>query len=137
MAYRIGWEGEETDFRLSFQECLPGPHGRAGHQGSSYLSCSHEMACQKGSVQTHTATDVGRRLPRENLTLLAMMLAETAEAWPPPSQSLLSKMLPSTSHPASSDGQHLGHIAARESGKCHFNLPVSAVQEDRCGDMGR
>lgn len=57
------------------------------------------------------------------------MLAEAAEAWPPPSQFLLYKILPSTSHLASSDGQHLGHIAARESGKCSFGLPVSAVWE--------
>ena len=98
---------------------VPPRHSRAGHQGSS-----HEVACQKGSVQKHPATDMGRKEVATGTsdTCSHDVAGRNSRSMAPNFQIFAFQNFASQSPPASPDWQHLSHVAARESGKCSFHL---------------
>ena len=88
-----------------------------------------KLSATRGVFQNHASSDMGRRLPQENQIPVMMLAGRNSRSMAPNFQIFAFQNFAFHISP-NFVWQHLGHIAASESRKCGFNLPVSAVQED-------
>lgn len=130
MAYTICWEGEETDLRLSSKEWHLESQAEQATK-TAVTSCAVTMLPAKWTVfQDHVATDNGRAGGCHRKTRHFQqwcLLGRNSRRYPP-----TPKPLPNLTS-VLSNWQHMGCIAARESGNCSFSLLVSLVWEDKEG----